>query len=243
VNSRSCPFLQSRFFLKKLFFSPSFFSSGTANKEFIRTRMYRRKAMEFKDIVMQRYAAKEFDGRMIDDPMLYALLDLIRFAPSAFNLQPWKIKIVSASRIKKNLRPHSNDQPQITSCSHLLVFCANTELEQLVERVSEGLKVSGMPGEAITQYTEMMKGYVRSMSPEQRLAFAREQIYLALGNAVNGAKSLGIDSCPMGGFDPAGYAEVLFLPEEYIPVVVCAIGYAADKPLAKWRLPREEIFF
>jgi nitroreductase len=199
--------------------------------------------MEFKDIVMQRYAAKEFDGRMIDDTMLYALLDLIRFAPSAFNLQPWKVKIVSASRIKKNLRPHSNDQPQITSCSHLLVFCANTELEQLVERVSEGLKGSGMPVEALAQYTEMMKGYIRSMSPEQRLAFAREQIYLALGNAVNGAKSLGIDSCPMGGFDPAGYAEVLFLPEEYIPVVVCAIGYAADKPLAKWRFPREEIFF
>ncbi|MFA6225364.1 MAG: NAD(P)H-dependent oxidoreductase [Methanoregula sp.] len=199
--------------------------------------------MEFKDIVMQRYATKEFDGRMIDDSMLYALLDMIRYAPSAFNLQPWKIKIVSASRIKKNLRPHSNDPPQITSCSHLLVFCANTELEQLVERVSKGLNGSGMPTESILQYTKMMKGHIRSMSPEQRLAFAREQCYIALCNAVNGAKSLGIDSCPMGGFDPAGYAEVLFLPEEYIPVVICAIGYAADKPLPKWRLPREEVFF
>jgi len=199
--------------------------------------------MEFKDIVMQRYAVKEFDGRIIDDTLLYALLDLIRYAPSAFNLQPWKIKIVSASRIKNNLRPYSNDQPQVTTCSHLLVFCANTELEHLVERVSEGLKGSGMPAESLAQYREMMKGYIRSMSPEQRLAFAREQVYIALGNAVNGAKALGIDSCPMGGFDPAGYAEVLFLPEEYIPVVLCAVGYAADKPLPKWRLPREEVFF
>jgi nitroreductase / dihydropteridine reductase len=199
--------------------------------------------MEFKDIVMQRYAAKQFDGRMIDDSMLYALLDMIRYAPSAFNLQPWKIKIVSASRIKNNLRPHSNDQPQITTCSHLLVFCANTELEELVERANEGLKASGMPAEAILQYSRMMKDYIRSMSPEQRLAFAREQIHIALGNAVNGAKALGIDSCPMGGFDPAGYAEVLFLPEEYIPVVLCAIGYAADKTQPKWRLPREEVFF
>ena len=199
--------------------------------------------MDFKDIVMQRYATKEFDGRMIDDTLLYALLDIIRFTPSAFNLQPWKIKIVSASRIKKNLLPHSHDQPQITSCSHLLVFCANTELEQLVERVSEGLKVSGMPAEALSPYMAMMKGYIRSMSPEKQLTFAREQVYIALGNAVNGAKALGIDSCPMGGFDPAGYAEVLFLPEEFIPVVLCAVGYAADKPLPKWRLPREEVFF
>jgi nitroreductase len=73
--------------------------------------------MEFKEIVMQRYATKEFDSRMIDDSILYALLDLIRFAPSAFNLQPWKIKVVSASRIKKNLRPYFNDQPQVSSWS------------------------------------------------------------------------------------------------------------------------------
>jgi nitroreductase len=199
--------------------------------------------MEFTDIVMQRYAVKEFDGRMIKDSTLFALLDIIRYAPSAFNLQPWKIKIISSSKIKTKLRPFSNDQPQITSCSHLLVFCANTELERLVDRVSEGLSISGMPSDFVAQFHTIMSEYIHSMNSEQRLAFAREQTHIALGNAVNGATSLGIDSCPVGGFDPAGYAEILFLPEEYIPVVLCAIGYAADEPPVKWRLPREEIFF
>jgi nitroreductase / dihydropteridine reductase len=199
--------------------------------------------MEFLDIVMQRYAVKQFDGRMVSEQTLFALLDMIRYSPSAFNLQPWKIKVVTSSKIKANLRPHANDQPQITSCSHLLVFCANTELEQLVEKAVAGLKQAGMPDAMVRQYTTMIQGYVASMNPEQRMSFAREQCYIALGNAVNGAKSLGIDSCPMGGFDPAAFAEVLFLPEEYVPVVLCAIGYAADTPLPKWRLPREEVFF
>jgi len=199
--------------------------------------------MEFKDIVMQRYAAKQFDGRMIDEPMLFNLLDIIRYSPSAFNLQPWKIKVVTAGKIKANLRPHANDQPQITSCSHLLVFCANTELEPLVDKVIEGMRKGGMPVEIARQYDTMMKGYVQSMNPEQRMCFAREQIHIALANAVNGAKSLGLDSCPMGGFDPAAFAEVLFLPEEYVPVVLCAVGYAADTMPHKWRLPREEVFF
>ena len=84
--------------------------------------------MEFKEIVMQRYAAKQFDGRMIDEPTLFALLDIIRYSPSAFTLQPWQIKIVTAGRIKKNLLVHSNNQPHVTTCSHLLVFCATTEL-------------------------------------------------------------------------------------------------------------------
>jgi nitroreductase / dihydropteridine reductase len=199
--------------------------------------------MEFRDIVMQRYATKQFDGRMIDESILFALLDIIRYSPSAFNLQPWKIKIVSASKIKKNLLPHTNNQPQVTTCSHLFVFCANTEMELLVDRAVGGLAKSGLPVEMVNQYAAMIKAYIGSMNPEQRMAFAREQIHIALGNAVNGAKSLGIDSCPMGGFDPVAYAEVLFLPEEYIPVVLCAVGYAADKPLPKWRLPREEVFF
>ena len=101
--------------------------------------------MEFKEIVMQRYASKQFDGRMIDEPTLFALLDIIRYSPSAFNLQPWKIKIVTAGRIKKNLLAHSNNQPQVTTCSHLLVFCANTELEGLVDKAVEGLAGSGFP--------------------------------------------------------------------------------------------------
>lgn len=199
--------------------------------------------MEFKDIVMQRYATKLFDGRMVDEDDLFLLLDIIRYSPSAFNLQPWKIKVISASRIKAGLRPHANDQPQITTCSHLLVFCANTELEPLVDKVLEGMEQSGVPGDVVQQYSTMIKGYISSMTPDQRMGFAREQIFLALGNAINGAKSLGFDSCPMGGFDPAAFAEVLFLPEEYVPVVLCAIGYAADRAPPKWRLPREEVFF
>ncbi len=199
--------------------------------------------MEFRDIVMHRYATKQFDGRMIEESKLFMLLDMIRYSPSAFNLQPWKIKVVTAGKIKANLRPHANDQPQITTCSHLLVFCANTELEQLVEKVIDGMEISGIPNENVQEYAAMMKNYIASMNPAQRMAFAREQIHIALGNAVNGAKSLGMDSCPMGGFDPAAFAEVLFLPEEYVPVVLCAIGYAADTPNPKWRLPREEVFF
>jgi nitroreductase / dihydropteridine reductase len=199
--------------------------------------------MEFKDIVAQRYATKQFDGRMIDEPTLFTLLDIIRLSPSAFNLQPWKIKIVTAGKIKKNLLAHTNNQPQVTTCSHLFVFCANTELEPLVDKAVEGLARSGLPAESVSQYAKMIKEYIGSMTPEQRMAFAREQIHIALGNAVNGAKSLGLDSCPMGGFDPAAYAEVLFLPEEYIPVVLCAVGYAADKPQPKWRLPREDVYF
>ncbi len=42
--------------------------------------------MEFKDIVMQRYATKKFDGRKVGDDKIRELIELVRFAPSALNL-------------------------------------------------------------------------------------------------------------------------------------------------------------
>jgi nitroreductase len=112
-----------------------------------------------------------------------------------------------------------------------------------VAKVEEGLKKMGMEAEAVAEYAGMMRDYIGAMSPERRLSFAREQVHIALCNAVNGAKALGFDSCPMGGFDPAAYAEILFLPETIVPTVLCAIGFAADTPPKKFRFPREDIFF
>jgi nitroreductase len=199
--------------------------------------------MDYAEVVMQRYATKKFDGRMIDDAKVIQLLDIIRYSPSAFNLQPWRIKVVTAARIKEKLLPATNNQPQVITCSHLLVFCANPELEPLIGKVEDTLNQTDMPKDVIGQYIQLITGYVTTMTPDRKLAFAREQVHIALCNAVNGAKALGFDSCPMGGFDPNAYADMLFLPEPLVPTVLCAIGYAADAPQQKIRFPREEIFF
>ncbi len=72
---------------------------------------------------MKRYATKKFDGRKIPEDLVDDLLELVRYAPSALNLQPWKIKVVTDGKVKEQLKPAAFDQEQITTCSHLLVFC------------------------------------------------------------------------------------------------------------------------
>ncbi len=82
--------------------------------------------MEFKEIVKERYATKVFDGKIIPEEKINDLLDIIRFAPSSLNLQPWKIKVVFDRKLKEELLPATLSKGQVMSCSHLLVFCANT---------------------------------------------------------------------------------------------------------------------
>ena len=199
--------------------------------------------MEFKDIVMQRYATKKFDGRKIDQARIDELLEMIRFAPSALNVQPWKIKIITDQKIKEQLKPASWDQEQITTCSHLLVFCANSDIAGLINKLETEMKKAAVPPEGIQMIMQLARGLLGSMDPGQQLVWAQHHVFLALGNALNGAKSLGFDSCPMGGFDPKEYARILALPPTLIPTMLCPIGYAADKPMPKMRFKKEEIFF
>ncbi|MFN7991516.1 MAG: NAD(P)H-dependent oxidoreductase [Candidatus Micrarchaeia archaeon] len=199
--------------------------------------------MEFKDIVMERYATKKFDGRKIDDKKFDELLDMIRHAPSSLNIQPWRIKIVTDQAVKERLRALAWGQEQITTCSHLLVLCADTDLTALVDRLEADMKKAGVPDENIKSYAGMTRGFVSGMDAGKTLAWAQRQVYLALGNALNGAKSLGFDSCPMEGFDPSGFAKELGLPKNLVPTVLCPIGYAADKPRPKSRFPKGDVFF
>lgn len=192
--------------------------------------------MKFEKIVMSRYATKLFDGKKLEESKVEKLLELIRYAPSSFNIQPWIIRIISDKETKEKLSPASWNQAQITSCSHLLVFCANTNIKENIDKLEELFRKNNVS----TDYIQVMRDFEKNMSDEQKKSWAQRQLYLALGNAVNGAKSLGFDSCPMEGFNPEEYSKILKLPSHIIPTALCSIGYAADTPRQKLRLSEED---
>jgi nitroreductase len=149
--------------------------------------------MEFKQILMERYATKKFDGRDIGKEKLDAILDMARYTPSAINLQPWKVKVVSDKASKKKLLPLAWDQQQVTTCSHLLVFCANTDYESHIAMLVKDMKAAGVPEEDIKGEEGFMSDWVRSMSPEYRLSEAQAHAFMAAVTAIYAAKSLGVD--------------------------------------------------
>jgi len=199
--------------------------------------------MEFKEIVMSRYAAKKFDGKPLDQKKVDELLEIIRMAPSSFNIQPWKVKIVTDQKLKEQLKAASWGQEQVSSCSHLLIFCANSDVMGNIDKLDAQAKAAGMPDDARKAYVDMMQGAFKDTDEAYRLAWAQRQLYLALENALLGAKALGFDSCPMEGFDAAQYSKILGLPKNIVPTALCPIGVAVDKPKPKTRLPKEDVFF
>ena len=76
--------------------------------------------------------------------------------------------------------------------------------------------------------------------------WAARQVYIALGNLLNSAALLGVDTCPIEGFSPPDYDRILQLESsDYRSCVVCACGHRSptDKyaSLAKVRYPASDL--
>lgn len=197
--------------------------------------------MDFKTIVSQRYAAKSFDERKVSQEKLDELLELIRLAPTSANLQPWMVMVIEDEERKQALLSSSWNQQSVTTCSHLLIFCANTNVLPLLDRLTARMREAGTPEEKVAMYDNIIKGFLESL-PDP-LAWAQRQTFLALAHGILGAQSLGLDSCPIEGFQPQNYFEILNLPPQLVPTVLLPIGYANDQPYPKVRFTKEEMFF
>ena len=98
-------------------------------------------------------------------------------------------------------------------------------------------QVQHVPTDALQGFGNMMKGFLDNLSnPSDLDAWSTRQVYIALGQFMTTAAMLGVDTCPMEGFTPAKYDEMLGLTEQgYAAVVLCPAGYRAvdDKNAAR----------
>lgn len=193
--------------------------------------------MDYLEVLRQRYAARAFKPEKLPEEKVEELIEAVRLTPSALNLQPWRLKVVSDEETKKRLFEHSMGQEHVLTCSHLIVFCADLDIDGVIRRAEGAMRRAGFPSERL----EHMVGLARAIKDKLDRNWAREQVFMALCNAVIAAKALGFDSCPMTGFDPEGYRSVLGLPPTIEPVALCAIGYGEGPTAPKARLSKEEI--
>lgn len=197
-----------------------------------------------------RYATKEFDtSRTISASDWAALEDALVLSASSGGLQPWTFVVVTDPAVREKLIPASYGQAKVAQSSHLVVFTAKVEFTEadVDAHIARTIEVTGVPAEALAPLRGMLVGgIVQAKDLPARQSWAARQTYIALGNLLNSAALLGIDACPMEGFVPSQYDEILGLAEKGLTAtVICALGYraAADKyaALPKVRFPKEKV--
>ncbi len=186
-----------------------------------------------------RYATKAFDAsKKIPADTWTALEDALVLTPSSFGLQPWKFLVLTNAELREQLVPHAWGQRQVADASHFVVLCARTKIDvAFIDAYLQDIATKrGIPVGALDQLRGMMVGFCEGMTDAQLDDWAAKQVYIALGNFMTAAALMGVDTCPMEGFVPAKFDEILGLPEQGLRAVVCCpAGYrSADDKYASF---------
>ncbi len=193
-----------------------------------------------------RSAIKKFDpDRKVSHADIEQLIKAANLAATSGGLQPFKMVVVAEGELKSQLAQHTFGQPQVKDASHLLVFTVETDIsantvDAYIKRAAE---VRGQGKESLIGYSNSMKNYISSMDTDARMAWGKNQAYIALGTVLTVAAEMRIDTCPMEGFDAIQFQQILGL-KSIMPVLILPIGYRSEHDVhskeAKIRKKRED---
>lgn len=221
--------------------------------------------------IRDRRAVRAYSSREIPDEVLIELLDLANRAPSGFNLQPWHFVVVRNSALKQLLCPIALDQVQVLNAAAVIVFAANPRAwkQYYPQILSAGVHNRSLTTERAENNRKRIRQCFdngplgifglgkRIAVPLMRLrhplpqpvtsaAEARDYVarhtMLAASTFMIAAKSVGIVTCPMEGFDEHRLMKLLEIPDYMtVPIIVTA-GYPLDfeQTPRTARLPLEE---
>lgn len=183
-----------------------------------------------------RHACKVFDAtRRVARGDLDYILEAGRLAPSSLGLEPWRFMVVEDQALRRHLRPACWNQSQITTGSAVIVIQAlKAELAPETGYVRKMLRrlaasESGAD-EGMQIYQQIVHGDL--------VAWSVAQCHIAATHMMLAAATIGIDSCPMGGFEPEAVAEVLTIDRARFEVaLLVALGYRAEAQPKRHRLP------
>jgi nitroreductase len=150
------------------------------------------------DVIRARYSTVIFSSKKIEDEKLASLFEAARWAPSAFNEQPWRF-IVGVNGNDENYQ-------KIYDC--------------LMEANQAWAKYASVLVLTIASKNSSVTG-----KPNR---FAQYDTGMAVGNMLAQATSLGLYVHQMGGFSVSNAREFFEIGDEYDVMSVMAIGYKGD---------------
>lgn len=209
---------------------------------------------KFLEAMKFRFATKEFSGKVIPETDFEAILEAGRLSPSSFGYEPWKLVVVQNKELRQKMKNFAwGAQRQMDTTSHFVMILARKDMKygsKFIEHIEKDIynlpeDVMKMKGEF---YEKFQKDDLKLLESERTLFdWASKQTYIALGNMMTCAAYMGIDSCPIEGFNMDKTNE--FLKNElnidtdiYGISVMAVFGYRNDdQKRPKVRQPLEDV--
>ncbi len=167
---------------------------------------------DFFETVRHRHSVRKYQSDMPVEPeKLHAILEMACAAPSAGDLQAYRIVVVQSADRRDALRLAAHDQAFVSEAPVCLVFCADPQ---------RSAEVYGERG---------------------RRLYAIQDTTIAAAYAQLAIVAAGMGSTWVGSFDADAVREVLELEPGLEPLALLSMGYPAELPAPTPRRPLDEM--
>ena len=168
--------------------------------------------------MMQHQSIRKFTDQAVAQDLLEQLISAGQAASSSSFVQVTSVIQVNNQLAREQLQIASGNQPYVSSCPAFLVFCADLKRNQDI---------------CALQGIDMPTGFT-----EQALIASIDTAIMAQ-NVLLAAESAGLGGVYIGGLrnQPQLVSDTLKLPEQVVPLFGMCLGYPAQDPGLKPRLP------
>lgn len=203
---------------------------------------------EIIELMKSRFACKQFSDKKISEQDLNTILEVGRLSPTSTGGEPYIMLVLNNQDIKDRICEVSwGGKNQIKQASNTVVFLAKnhtfTKYNSPLLK-NHFLNVSKQPQDIVEKRIEIYENFQMNEfsldTNERLLAWAHRQIYIVLGNMLTLSKAMGIDSCPIEGFNKHKVNEILRdvpplnsgeISMDNLDVsVIATFGYASQPP-------------
>ena len=201
-----------------------------------------------------RKSCRQYDpSRKISAEDFNYILELARLSPSSVGSEPSRFLVVQNPELRQKLKPFAwGMAATLDTASHIVVILAKKNARYDSPFMLEGIRRRGITdpeviSKTLARYQDFQENCMHILNDERALFdWCSKQTYIALANMMTGAALIGIDSCPIEGFNYDDMNRVLaetgaFDPAEWGVSVAVTFGYRAQDIAPKARKPMEDV--
>jgi nitroreductase len=181
------------------------------------------------EAILSRSAAKYYDpSATLSDEQISELVRITTAAPTSFHMQNWRFIAVRTPEAKARLKPIAWNQPPITDAAVTFIICGQwADASVIPARLAPLVEAGVMPAAMVPEWENPARGLYFDYPQRQRDEAVRSGAIAATA-MMYVARSWGLGSTPMIGFDPEAVAREFELSDNEVPVMLLSVG--AERP-------------
>lgn len=177
------------------------------------------------ECILSRSAAKYYDrSATLSDAQIRDLVRIGTSAPTSFHLQNWRFIAVRSTDAKARLSPIAWSQPAITDAAVTFIVCGQLADSGVIpDRLAPVVAAGIMPEAMVPEWEIPARDLYMAFPQRQRDEAVRTATFGAAA-MIYAARSLGLGSTPMIGFDADAVHQQFGLSHDEVPVMLLAVG-------------------